>query len=80
MTNLDIATLAQAIQDNSGDNVNVHLTYNLGGSGHQWNVSAYLWRDGDIVAATCVNPVSDFPIHRLQMLAKYGYQPAKAAY
>ncbi len=80
MTNLDIAALAQEIQDNSGDNVNVEVTFNLGDFSHQWQVNIYLLNLGKIVRYVAINPLSKSAHSRLRMMAKHGYNTAKAAY
>ncbi len=80
MTNLDIATLAQAIQDKSASNVDVSVTFGLGSRGYKWQVNIFLWADGEIKKHLDLTPQSVAAHSRLRMLAKHGYKTAKAAY
>lgn len=76
-TNLDIAAIAQQIQDKSSDNVAVFLTFSLSetiGSAWQIHVCQYDQTKTVILDSVYVTPFSDeLQKHRMMMLAKYGF-------
>lgn len=72
MTNLDIANIAQQIQDKSAPNVSVHVEFSLNKKYcSPWIISINMW---SYSGRNILEQISfDSSNHRMMMLAKHGY-------
>lgn len=74
LTNMDIAALAQRIQDNSFDNVNVIVSFALGGYGHGWNIQCSTFNaNRKLVKSVVINPATENYLESLSEYADNGF-------